>query len=325
MTRIFEDKPAVRERTPLLIAIVSPSGAGKTYSALRLATGIQRIVGGDIGFGDTEARRALQYADKFKFRHLDFRAPFSPPDYLDMINHFVSRGVRTVIVDSASHEHEGTGGVLEMHEAELDRLAGSDWKKRKACSMLAWSKPKQQRRALINAILQMPVNFIFCFRAKEKIKPVKGDEPIDLGFQAISGDEWIYEMTIKLMLMPGSDGVPTWISDKPGEKLAMKIPEQFRSFFDRKNPQQLSEDLGEKLARWAAGDSAPAPATGSQKNDNQLGDRVEALLASYAACTTLERRAELEKERGDLWKLVNPETKQRLKAASDSAPIGKTA
>ena len=123
-TRSFDDKPAIREATPLLVGIMGPSGGGKTYSALRLATGIQRVSGGDIGFIDTEARRALHYAEKFKFRHLDFRAPFGPLDYLAAVEHFVNKGVKTIIVDSMSHEHEGPGGVLEMHDQEM----GGDFK-----------------------------------------------------------------------------------------------------------------------------------------------------------------------------------------------------
>lgn len=320
--RTFEDKPATRERTPLLIGLVSPSGAGKTFSALRLATGIQRVAGGEIGVIDTEARRALHYADKFKFRHLPFGAPFSPADYLEAIEHFVGKGITNIIVDSASHEHEGTGGVLEMHQAELDRMAGAnaDRKTRDRYNMLAWAKPKAERRRLINRILQMPANFIFCFRAKEKIKPVKGEQPLDLGFQAISGDEWIYEMQLKCLLLPGSDGVPTWQSDKPGEALTIKLPLQFRPFFSGK--QQLSEDIGEKLARWAAGDDALAPATKKEIRGNPNGDRVEKLIDAYSKCTTREQHTELEKERAELWKIVSDDVKARLKEASNTAPIG---
>ena len=78
MARTFDDRPATREATPLLVGLVGPSGAGKTFSALRLATGVQRVVGGDIYFIDTEARRGLHYAERFTFRHLPFGAPFSP-------------------------------------------------------------------------------------------------------------------------------------------------------------------------------------------------------------------------------------------------------
>jgi hypothetical protein len=307
MTRTFDDRPAVREQTPLLIGIVSPSGAGKTYSALRLATGVQRVAGGDIGVIDTEARRSLHYATKFKFRHLAFGAPFGPLDYLAAIEHFVKKGVTNIIVDSMSHEHEGPGGILEMHDAELDRIAGkTDFAKRERCNMLAWSKPKQQRRKLINAILQMNANFIFCFRAKEKIKLQPGKDPIALGFQAISGDEWIYEMQLKCLLLPGSDGVPTWQSEMPGEALTIKLPEQFRPFFAG-GKQQLSEDIGQKLAEWAKGSPVTAIPTADE------------LLKRYEACSDPKTLAALEIERGRAWASISAEDKKRLKAAVDDA------
>lgn len=252
-SRIFEDKAATRERTPLLIGLTGPSSSGKTFSALRLATGIQRVAGGDIGFIDTEARRALHYADKFKFRHLPFAAPFGPLDYLAAIEHFAGKGVQTIVIDSASHEHEGPGGVLEMHDTETKRLAAL-WKTSEdKAKMAGWQKPKSERRRLLNSVLQMPINFIFCFRAKEKIN-LNGPKPTPLGWMPIAGEEFVFEMTLNCLLYPGSDGVPTWHSDEMGEKAIIKLPGQFRDMFrDRK---ALDEDTGEKMARWAAGVSA---------------------------------------------------------------------
>jgi pantothenate kinase-related protein Tda10 len=36
--RSFQANDAKRERVPLLLGLIGPSGGGKTYSALRLAT-----------------------------------------------------------------------------------------------------------------------------------------------------------------------------------------------------------------------------------------------------------------------------------------------
>ena len=122
MSRIFTDKLAVREMTPLLTALTSPSGGGKTYSALRLATGMQKVLGGEIFHVDTEASRALHYADQFKFHHVPFGPPFASLDYLEAIQHCARRGARIIIVDSMSHEHEGQGGHLDFHAKEEVRL-----------------------------------------------------------------------------------------------------------------------------------------------------------------------------------------------------------
>lgn len=251
-TRTFEDKPAVREAVPVLVGLFGPSGGGKTFSALRLATGIQSVMGGDIAVIDTEARRALHYAyddaakTGFKFRHLAFGAPFGPLDYLAAIEHFVNKGARNIIVDSMSHEREGPGGVLEMHETEMERL-GNNAK----MTFLAWQKPKQERRRLINTILQLPANFIFCFRAKEKTKLEKGKDPLPLGFMPIAGEEFVFEMTVNCLLAPHANGVPCWDSDYPGERMMMKLPEQFRPLFSDKKP--LDEGIGRTLAEWARG------------------------------------------------------------------------
>jgi len=252
--RTFTHGTAKREGVPLLIGTVGPSGSGKTMSALRLATGMQRVVGGKTFFVDTENKRALHYADQFEFEHVPFEPPFSPLDYLAIIQYCKKQGATTVIVDSMSHEHEGPGGLLEMHDAELDRLAGKDYKKRDRVAMLAWAKPKAQRRRLINEVVRMGVNAIFCFRAKEKIKLVKGEkQPLQLGWQPIAGDEFVYEMTVNCLLYPGSNGVPTWAAEHRAETVMIKDPGYLSHIFKRGEP--LSEDIGEALALWAQGET----------------------------------------------------------------------
>lgn len=304
-TRTFNDAPAIREKTPILVGLVGPSGTGKTFSALRLAAGFQRITGGETFVIDTEARRSLHYAEKFKFRHVPFGQPFSPLDYLAAIEHCLKKGATTIVVDSMSHEHEGPGGVLEMHESELDRMAGQDWGKREKLNMLAWAKPKQQRRRLINAILQMSCNFVFCFRAKEKIKLRPGQAPEPLGYMPIAGEEFIFEMTLKCLLLPGANGVPTWQPQMIGEKAMTKLPEQFRALFSTSPPPQLTEDVGEQLARWGAGTSAPPKLTADQ------------LVEAYKTCSDAATWRALEESRRVAWSEISKADKPRVKAASD--------
>lgn len=245
MTRTFIDVPAKREAVPLMLGLMGPSGSGKTFSALRLATGMQKVSGGDIFVIDTEARRSLHYAKRFKFRHVEFGAPFASLDYLAAIQHCVAQGAKQIIVDSMSHEHEGPGGLLEQHAAEVERRGGSE-----KHNFAAWREPKAKRQRLINTLLQLPCNFIFCFRAKEKAKPARG-ELVDLGWMPIAGEEFLYEMTLNALLLPNSGGVPTWQSAMPGERAMIKLPEQFRGLAAKSKP--LDEDTGTKLAQWAAG------------------------------------------------------------------------
>lgn len=181
--RKFTDTAAVRSSVPLLIGLVGPSGSGKTKSALRLASGMLRVTGGDLHVIDTEARRALHYADDHKFRHVEFLAPFGPLDYWAAVSHSVAKGAKVIIIDSASHMHEGPGGTLETHESECERLAKAWNASRDKVQMAAWQRPKSELRRFLNALLQVQCHFIFCFRAKEKVKLLGNGKPQAMGFQ----------------------------------------------------------------------------------------------------------------------------------------------
>lgn len=287
--RVWEDREAVPGKRPLLIGIAGPSGTGKTYSALRLATGIQKERGGEIWMIDTEAGRGLHYAEWFRYRYLPFEAPYPSSAYTSAVKHCVSKGARTIIIDSMSHEHESVGGVLEMHDSEKKRLA-AEWKTtEKAADMAAWGLPKKLRAQMTFELTHLPidVSLIFCFRAKKKIKlPPKGSgskEPIDLGYTAIAGEELLFEMTASCLLLPGADGYPEWEPDFPGERSAVKIPRQFRGILDG----QLSEEMGQLMARWAEGGASPntapppviAPPKGDPKITAELLDALRAVTS----------------------------------------------
>ena len=305
MARQFEDKIAERTATTLLMALVGPSGSGKTFSALRLATGIQRVTGGEIFLVDTESRRALHYADRFKFRHIEFAPPFSPSDYLAAFEHCVAKKAKTVIFDSASHEWEGQGGVLDMHEDEMDRLCGDNLDKREKLTFPAWAKPKREHAKFKLRIVQANTTCIFCFRAKDKTALGKDKKMKELGWQPLAAQDLVYEMALRCLLPPGSDGVPRWASETAAEEETFKLPIQFRDLFAK--PAQLSEDTGEALAKWAAGD--PALPTMS----------VADLLTGYAACTDAATLRTLEAECKRTWKGASAEEKEILKPAMAAA------
>jgi len=263
MTREFQIQPGVREKVPLFVGLVGPSGSGKTFSALRLATGMKKAHGGPIIFIDTENRRALHYATDFDFMHLEFGAPYGSLDYLAAINQAADLNPSAIIIDSMSHEHEGPGGLLEAHERELDRMVPPgqpDWK-RDSMGFAAWQKPKTDRRALLQGLTRTNANVIACFRAQEKTKPVKNDKgkmvPTIIGWSAITDQTFVYEMTMCALLLPSAKGVPTWETDMPAERAAMKRPGQFEDII--RNGEALCEDHGYQLARWAAGGAEPKP------------------------------------------------------------------
>lgn len=237
-------RPAIREKVGLLIGLIGCSGSGKTYTAMRLASG---IVGKGKRFAviDTEARRSLHYAGMFDFDMCEVKAPFRPEAYSEAIKAADEAGYEAIVVDSFSHEWAGEGGILDWQEQELDRMAGDDWKKREACKMAAWIKPKMGHKQMIQRLLQVRANLILCFRAEEKVKMEKDANNktviVPIGWQPICSKEVPYEMTVSFLLTP----------DKPGYPHPLKLQEQHKTLFPLDRP--INEESGRKVAEWADG------------------------------------------------------------------------
>jgi hypothetical protein len=246
----FQFRPAVRENVPIRLGIAGPSRSGKTWSALRIARG---IVGGDMNkvfVIDTEPSGASMYADQFPgFMRAKFEAPFAPRRYLEALRAAHMAGAGVTIVDSGSHLHEGEGGILAMHDAELQRMAGDNYAKREQMKFSAWIAPKAQYREFLLGFLAMEMHTIWCFRAKEKLKMIKNAtgkmEPTSIGYQPIITDGFEYELLSLIMLGEGSKGVP----DLKAQATAFRDP------IDKMIVEgvQLDEEVGRKLAAWAKG------------------------------------------------------------------------
>ncbi len=242
-------RTAVREETHVLVGLAGPSSSGKTFSALRLARGMVDDMS-QVYMIDTESGRGLHYVDQFPgYQYAALDPPFSPSAYLEALKAAEAAGARVIIVDSMSHEHEGPGGILEMHEQNLQRMAGNDYAKRERVKFTAWIEPKREHNRFVNTVLQVRAHLIFCFRAKDKLvmqKNAQGkNEPVSAGWQPICSDRFEYEMTAMLLLPPGAKGIP-----QIGAQ-AEKIPEQFTGLV--RQGEQISEDLGRRFSEWARG------------------------------------------------------------------------
>jgi len=252
----FEFRPATRENVGLLIGLAGGTGSGKTYTAMRLAKGLA----GDKPFAviDTEAGRAKHYADLFRFDHGELHPPFRPDAYAEAIKAADAAGYPVIVVDSMSHEHAGEGGLLDWHDEELDRMAGTDWKKRDSCTMAAWIKPKMSHKHMVQKLLQVRAHLILCFRAEEKIEMVREDGKMKIikkqtttgldGWVPISEKNLPYELTASFLLTADAPGMP-----KP-----IKLQHQHKAFFPLNT--EITEESGRKLAAWSSGTST-APQT----------------------------------------------------------------
>lgn len=260
----FQFRPATRYNVGILVGLSGPSGGGKTMSAMRMAQG---IVGRDGRFAviDTEKGRALHYAPQanqepdfvstFRFDHAELNAPFRPDNYAEAIKAADTAGYRVIVVDSMSHEWAGDGGILDWQEEELDRMASDDWKKREACKMAAWIKPKMAHKHMMQKLLQVRAHLILCFRAEPKIEMIReGGKTIIVPKQSLTGIEGYIPVTEKNLPFELTASFLV-TSDAPGMPKPIKLQEQHRALFPLDRP--INEESGRRIAEWAAGGLTP--------------------------------------------------------------------
>lgn len=199
---VLNIRKAKREGARLVIGIAGITGSGKTRSALELAYGMANFDASKIGFLDTENRRGSLYADCLKnadgevqeFWIGDLEPPFSPARYAEAVKEFEAQGVEILVIDSTSHEHEGTGGLLEMREPLPGKKVYRD------------NYAKEEHKKFMNAMLQSNMHVICCARAREKVtvKTVDGKtiyEP--QGVVPICEKNFMFEMTASVMVWSG--------------------------------------------------------------------------------------------------------------------------
>jgi len=77
-------RKAVKYDAKLRLAISAPTGAGKTWTSLLIATRLAEATGSKIAVIDTEHGSASKYADRFDFDALDLRS-YGPLEYVAAI------------------------------------------------------------------------------------------------------------------------------------------------------------------------------------------------------------------------------------------------
>jgi hypothetical protein len=116
---------------------------------------------------ETEAGRGEAYADTLPggYSVLSIRDSFSPRTYGEAITAAEQAGLDALIIDSASHEWEGAGGVLSM--AGENQASGKK-------GPLVWQMPKMDhQRHFMLRLLATPIPLVIvCMRAKYPMEEV---------------------------------------------------------------------------------------------------------------------------------------------------------
>lgn len=133
---------ATKTQARLRFAMCGPSGAGKTYSALKIA----QHLGKTVAVIDTEHGSASKYADLFDFDVCNLE-DFHPSKYMEAIKAAGHAGYDVILIDSLTH----------AWFAELE-IAGKGFD--------GWKNVRPLERALIDAMLASPAHIIATMRTK---------------------------------------------------------------------------------------------------------------------------------------------------------------
>lgn len=219
-------KKAERKKVYLKVGISGASGSGKTFSALRVATGIAKKCGSRIAMISTEKTRSLYYGSEFDFDILELD-DYTPETYMSAIDAAISAGYEIIIIDSFTHCWQK---LNELHS----QIGGN--------SFTAWGRLKPRMKALTNKILSAPAHMLVLSRAKTDwaIDTNNGGKsaPTKLGVKADTVADFDYELTLAFML--NQNHLASVENGKDNTRL-----------YSNNNFKVLDESDGEAMYEWA--------------------------------------------------------------------------
>ena len=219
-------KQSERKQVKLRLGLSGASGFGKTKSALLLAYGMT----GDwskIAVIDTENSSASLYSDIGNFKVLDLSAPYSPERYIQAIELCEKSNISVIIIDSVSHEWNGSGGCLDIHE----KLGGR---------FQDWANVTPRHQAFIDKILQSQCHIITTTRRKMDYSLDIGSngktQVVKHGTKEITRDGFEYELTVNFELI--------------NENHLVKASKDRTSLFANKPEFVITVETGIKILKW---------------------------------------------------------------------------
>ncbi|MEH6512832.1 MAG: AAA family ATPase [Maribacter arcticus] len=215
-----------RHNVKLRLGISGASGFGKTYSALQLAYGMT----GDwskIAVIDTENSSASLYSDLGNFNVLNLFPPYSPERYIEAIGICEKANIEVIIIDSITHEWQGEGGCLQIHEQFGGRFQD-------------WAKVKPRHQKFIDKILQSNSHIITTTRRKTDysldISSNGKSKVVKHGTKEITSEGFEYELSVNFELI--------------NENHMCKVSKDRTNLFSGKPEFIVNSDVGKKLKTW---------------------------------------------------------------------------
>lgn len=195
---------AVKSKSKLRCAVFGPPGAGKTYSALAIASGLA----GKIALIDSERSSASKYADRFDFDTVDLQKK-NIDEYIRYIGDAGKAGYDVLVIDSLSHAWQEL--LQEVEKLAQTKFRGNTWS--------AWSEGTPKQKALVDAILSFPGHVIATMRSKVEYIVTENDRgktaPKKIGLSPEQGKGIEYEFD--LLIEINQDHYATVTKDRTGK------------------------------------------------------------------------------------------------------------
>lgn len=263
---------AVRYKKKLRLALLGPTGAGKTRTGLEIARG---LVGpdGKIGLIDTEHGSASMYSDFVDFDVIELSS-FAAQRYIEAIEEFETAGYDVLVIDSLSHAWAGKDGILEF----VDRT------KKGNNSFNAWGDATPQQNKLVEKLLACKMHLVVTMRVKmdhvqERDERTGKTIVRKIGLQPVQRDgvEYEFDVTADIDMQHTLTVAKTRIDPIEGESI-----------------NKAGAPFGEKLRKWLDGgavkpaeplapvereDSGPNRVAG---NGAEMDERLRAVRAGIA-------------------------------------------
>lgn len=180
---------ATRSAKRIRVGLESPSGGGKTYTALLIATALAKHDGGAVGLIDSERGSSSAYSEgrPFEFEMMILEDK-SPDGYTAALLAAQAAGFPAVVIDSASHEWRGT-----------QRLADEVGGQRKGNTWSGWGVARPAHERFMETLLAMPSHVIATYRSKQETEQVKENGRTvvrKLGLAPVAADDTDYEFDV---------------------------------------------------------------------------------------------------------------------------------
>ncbi len=152
--RKLEVKDAVRRGQKARVVISGPSGAGKTWTLLSIAT----VLSGGESFVviDTENESAALYADKFKFKVINWTPPYDPIELTAAIKS-LQGDYPVIVTDSLSHFWTAEGGTLDIVNAAAAKMRGN--------SYVGWKEGTPAQQGMYEAMIRCSAHILVGVRS----------------------------------------------------------------------------------------------------------------------------------------------------------------